>query len=83
VPQDERKSMTRRHTIESKPDVCMTDSATRDLDDNSVRAGIESREFARLQRSIESIQPESIRALNAGHHGILPDAEAISTVREA
>jgi hypothetical protein len=83
VPQDEGKGMARRHTIERKPDICMTDTAACNLDNKFVRAGIKNREFARLQSSVGSVQLESIRPLNAGHHGPLLVPEAIAAMREA
>jgi hypothetical protein len=72
VPKDERKRMARRHTIKCKPDIRMTDTAARNLNNDFVRAGSKLREFARLQWSVGNVQPESIRPLNAGQHEPLP-----------
>src|SRR6516225_9909426 len=81
VPQDEGKRTARRHTVERESDICVTNTAACNLHNKLFRTGIENRKFAKLQRSVGSVQPESIRSLNAGHHEPLP--EAISEMRRA
>jgi hypothetical protein len=55
VSQDEGKRMSRRHTVERKPNIRMTDAAASNLYNNLLRAGNKIREFPRLQRSVGSL----------------------------
>jgi hypothetical protein len=48
--------MSRRHTVERKPNVCMTDAAACNLDDDLFRTGNKIGEFTRLQPSVGSVQ---------------------------
>jgi hypothetical protein len=79
VSQDEGKGMSRRHAVERKSCIGMADTAACNLDNYFVRARIKDREFARPQRSVGSIQLESMRPLNAGHlqRLLVPEVQSV------
>jgi len=65
VAEDEGKRMARRHAIEGKSNVRVTDSAAGNFDDHFFRTGYERGEFAPLQRAFGRLQLEAVSPLNA------------------
>jgi hypothetical protein len=71
MPKHKRQRVPGRYSVECKTDIRMAEAAARNLYDNVVRAGVESRELKTSQTCTWSRELEPVCALNARNRGPL------------
>ena len=52
------------NTFEGESNICMTYAAARNFDNDFIRAGFETADFAPLEKSTGSLQLEAVRSLD-------------------
>lgn len=71
MAQDEGQGMARGNVIEREPGICVTHTATRDLNHNFISSRFKARKVAALQGSLASYKLESVGTGNGDQRRLL------------